>query len=115
MRNEYPIDRPHGLISYEVHLLTSLKDPIAWYISDNYCYLHDAREFLNWLSCQLSGTIIYRIVETWTIGQTTHMRYYPPTIIKCKTVKHYPPQPIYRYIKRQGREDRKNRKLYYEF
>ena len=78
--------------------------------------LYDAKQFLFWLSCQISTSIPYQIIiEVYVDGYTFHKElpksFYPPT----QDIKYYPLEPFTRYKKRTRLKYREQNKQYYEY
>ena len=108
------------LLNYKVQLLDHSGKhcnipPTVFYTSEVYSNLHDCREFIHWLSCQLSSPIHYRFIEFAQDGDFNYIHHYPIMSKPPTKCIYFPPEPLYLYNKRKRRMERNLKGLYYEY
>ena len=85
--------------------------------SEFFSSLHDAKEFVNWLSHQMTGFIPYRVVELIYNDYFSIEEPYPRTEMKSHAhfCIHVPPCPLYLDIKKKRRKEREMQGYYYRY
>ena len=105
---------------YKVQLLSHdgkscTHNPGVLMTSEVYDNLHDCREFIHWLSCQLSSAIYYRFIEFTQDDDFNYVHHYPIMTKAPTKCIYFPPEPLYLYNKRKRRIERNLKGLYYEY
>lgn len=77
--------------------------------------LHDAKEFIRWIACQIQGKIPYQISEVTSIDGILYTIDYPRCVQKHIPCKHLPSKPLFLNVKRKRRSEREKLGLFYEF
>ena len=98
---------------FEVQLIKSIEQPEVFLTSGALECMHDANEWLRWLSCKFSTPVIYQIVEYTLHGFNYYCKPYPINKRKPTNADYCPPEPLYRQTKRRRRDYREARGLYY--
>lgn len=101
-------------LMYKVQLLHPYGSEVIMTSEPLEC-MHDVREFVHWLSCQLSSTFRYRIIEFTSLDGIDYAHSHPIMEKKPTHCVYWPPQPLFLYIKKKRREERSRLGLYYEY
>lgn len=89
--------------------------PQVFYTSEVYSNLHDCREFIHWLSCQVSSPIFYRFLEFSSDEDFKYVHPFPIMTHKPTQCIYFPPEPLYLSNKKKRRVERNQKGLYYEY
>ena len=107
-------------VYYKVQLLSHTGKhcnyaPEVLMTSEVYDNLHDCREFLHWLSCQVSTSIHYRFIEFTPSDVYNYVHFYPIMSKEPTKCVYWPPCPLTLSIKKQRRQNRHQHGFYYEY
>ena len=109
-------------LTYKIQLLTyngenSTSRCKVWFMSDPLECMHDAREWVHWLACQLSSSFAYRILEfTQDSGDYFNYVYEFPVYVQHPIeCIHWPPQPLTLSIKKKRLQERHALGFFYEY
>lgn len=100
---------------FELQILFSVDRPVVL-LRRSFNYFHDVREFLKWMSCQISTKFPYRIVEVVKIMDGIYKHIVGSVVFQYPTkCKYFPPIPLFLSVKRKRRKTRDENKLYYVY
>ena len=102
---------------YYVILFTSVKSSDILMTSEYFNFIHDAKEYVNYIAHSVTGEIPYQIVEVSVIDDQEFEEYFPRSVMKSRAwdCEHLPPSPLFMHIKKKRRKEREQLGYYYSY